>query len=291
MNNQNATTKPRRTKFRPRAGVLLAFLATLLIGSLPRTGLADNIVIINQPDEYIVVDPIDRGPQVIVEEPAPSCVVIDAAPPPLRVEVRPPRPFAGAIWVGGYWWWSGVRYEWTRGHYVRPHPGYRFVAPRWVRSGGRYYHVRGHYRPYGATVRHRPYDQYRRASYYGERYRYPRYSSRPTYRGHHPEHRGHHRGHGGDYRGHDHKSRGHSYGPPGHDRYRGYGNDHRGHGGHRGPDHARDRNDRPRGEPAVRRAPPAQRVAPARGPGNRYAGATPRRTSPSARASVSHRAR
>ena len=94
MKNQNPTNRPRSTNPWPRAGVLLAFLATLLIGSVPRTGLADNIVIVNQPTEYIVVDPIDRGPQIIIQEPEPSCAVFEAAPPPLRVEVRPPRPFA-----------------------------------------------------------------------------------------------------------------------------------------------------------------------------------------------------
>ena len=40
-------------------------------------------------------------------------------------------PFIGAIWIGGYWNWSGGRHVWTPGHYERPHPGYRWAPHRW----------------------------------------------------------------------------------------------------------------------------------------------------------------
>jgi hypothetical protein len=168
-----------------RVVVALMLLAAFVLGATPERALADKIVIINQPDDYIVLDPIAaerHSRRIIVEEPEPSWVVVGTAPPSLRFEVRPRRPFPGAVWVSGYWWWSGVRYVWIGGHYVRPLAGYRFVAPRWVCSGGYYYHVRGHYRPVGATVRHPRYRHYRQVGYYGHRYPQGyRYTTRRSY--------------------------------------------------------------------------------------------------------------
>jgi len=140
MKNQHSTKTAHRTKLGAQIPVPLAFVALFLIGFVPRTALGQGLLI-NQPDVYIVAEPI--------------------APPPVRFEVRPPIPYAGAIWVSGYWWWNGASHVWISGHHVRPIRGYRFVAPRWVFSGGYHYHIRGHYRPYGATVRHRPYHHYR----------------------------------------------------------------------------------------------------------------------------------
>jgi hypothetical protein len=257
-------------------------LAAFVLGATPQRALADKIVIINQPDEYVVLDPIAaerHTRRVIVEEPEPSWVVVGTAPPPLRVEVRPPRPFAGAVWVSGYWWWSGVRYVWIGGRYIRPLAGYRFVGPRWVFSGGYYYHVRGYYRPIGATVRHAPYRHYRQVGYYGHRYPQGyRYTTRRSY----PQvHDGHHRAHDDKprgqgkvyYRDHDaHDGRGKgSYRD--HDTHRGDGAPGRGRGGHH------------------RASPPAHRTAPAppRTNPSRSARATPQRTAPAPRASSGQR--
>ena len=43
-------------------------------------------------------------------------------PPPLRVEVRPARPHARAVWVPGHWKWVNrkVGYRWVPGHWRLP---------------------------------------------------------------------------------------------------------------------------------------------------------------------------
>jgi hypothetical protein len=40
-------------------------------------------------------------------------------PPPPKVEVRPPRPHARAVWVPGHWKWKGRRagHVWIPGHW------------------------------------------------------------------------------------------------------------------------------------------------------------------------------
>lgn len=59
------------------------------------------------------------------------------APPPPYVEAVPPLPYAGAIWINGYWNWSGHRHVWVPGRYERPRPGMHWEPRRWEpRSGG-----------------------------------------------------------------------------------------------------------------------------------------------------------
>jgi hypothetical protein len=67
-------------------------------------------------------------------------VEIEAAPPPVRIEVRPPSPGVEFVWTPGYYGWEGGRYEWRGGSWVRPpHPGVTWIEPRYVRTGTRYY--------------------------------------------------------------------------------------------------------------------------------------------------------
>lgn len=271
MEQHHTTNAVGRTKPWGQIPVPLAFLGLLLIGSVPRMALADHLVS-NQPDDYIIVRPMAGETRIIIEEPEPSWVIVQTAPPPVRFEVRPRRPYAGAIWVSGYWWWSGVSHAWIGGHYVRPIHGYRFVAPRWVFSGGYHYHIRGHYRPYGATVRHQPYHHYRQVGYYGHRY----------------DHSGRHRPttHPGRHRGHSNQHRGHSK------QHREYGNQHRGRSNqhrdqsihHRGStsDRARHRSRGAPYTPAARRGSPTGHRT-ARGTVNHHRGNTEQRTSPSQR--------
>ncbi|HEY9105923.1 MAG TPA: hypothetical protein VIN58_04535 [Roseateles sp.] len=69
-------------------------------------------------------------------------VVVDVAPPPPYAEVVPALPYAGAVWIEGYWGWSGGRHRWVPGYYERPRPGYRYEPHRWESRGGRW-HLRG----------------------------------------------------------------------------------------------------------------------------------------------------
>ena len=69
-------------------------------------------------------------------------VVVDVAPPASYVEVVPAIPFAGAIWLGGYWGWSGGRHRWVPGRWDHPRPGYSWRPHAWDQQGGRW-HLHG----------------------------------------------------------------------------------------------------------------------------------------------------
>lgn len=65
--------------------------------------------------------------------------VIDTPPPPPYAEVVPVMPYPGAVWISGYWGWSGGRHQWVPGYYDRPRPGYRYEPNRWENRGGRWH--------------------------------------------------------------------------------------------------------------------------------------------------------
>lgn len=73
-------------------------------------------------------------------------VIVDVAPPPPYAEVVPVMPFAGAVWIGGYWGWSGGRHVWIGGRWEHPRPGYYWAPHRWVATGGRWHLVGGGWR-------------------------------------------------------------------------------------------------------------------------------------------------
>ncbi|HJZ87397.1 MAG TPA: hypothetical protein VKN99_19620 [Polyangia bacterium] len=75
-------------------------------------------------------------------------VEVELAPPPQQVEAVPAPPYGGAVWIEGYWHWSGVRYIWIGGHYERPRPGWIWVPHRWARA------PRGHWRYHAGYWRH-----------------------------------------------------------------------------------------------------------------------------------------
>ena len=72
--------------------------------------------------------------------PTQTTVYAPVAPPAPYYEVQPPLPYPGAIWIGGYWNWSGHRHVWVPGRYERPRPGDHYAPHRWSRSprGGWY---------------------------------------------------------------------------------------------------------------------------------------------------------
>ncbi|MCE4537828.1 hypothetical protein LXT12_11260 [Pelomonas sp. P7] len=71
-------------------------------------------------------------------EAAPA-VVVDAPPPAPYAEVVPVAPYPGAVWINGYWGWSGGRHYWVPGYYERARPGYRYEPHRWENHGGRWH--------------------------------------------------------------------------------------------------------------------------------------------------------
>jgi len=76
-------------------------------------------------------------------------IAVAPMPPPAPyAEVIPVAPFLGAVWLSGYWGWSGGRHVWIGGRYDRPRPGYYWQPHRWEPISGRW-HLRG-----GGWARH-----------------------------------------------------------------------------------------------------------------------------------------
>ena len=86
-------------------------------------------------------DPYSNIPETQAYAP----VYAPIAPPVPYVETIPVAPFAGAIWIGGNWNWSGGRHVWSPGRYERARPGYHWQPQRWDRGprGGWYSHGGG----------------------------------------------------------------------------------------------------------------------------------------------------
>ncbi len=85
-----------------------------------------------------------------------GCVVVPAdpyyaagpvlvAPPPPRAEVVGVAPYPGAIWISGYWNWTGHRHDWVGGHWEAPRPGYRWVPHHWSHERDGWRLNRGHW--------------------------------------------------------------------------------------------------------------------------------------------------
>ena len=60
---------------------------------------------------------------------------VSVAPPAPYVEVIPLLPFAGAIWINGFWNWHGGRHHWSPGRYERPREGYGYRQHSWGQRG------------------------------------------------------------------------------------------------------------------------------------------------------------
>jgi len=74
--------------------------------------------------------------------PGGEVVVANVAPPAPYYEPIPAVPYAGAIWIGGYWGWQGGRHVWVGGHYEHGRPGYTYQPHYWVAHGDRW-HLEG----------------------------------------------------------------------------------------------------------------------------------------------------
>jgi len=68
---------------------------------------------------------------------------IRTAPPPMRVEVRPPPPSTSMVWQPGYWVLNGNQYTWVEGRYVQMRTGYAWRQPRWENRTGAWVMVPG----------------------------------------------------------------------------------------------------------------------------------------------------
>lgn len=85
----------------------------------------------------------------VVNEPeAPTRGVVVSGPPPAPVrEDRPAAPSNNAVWVAGYWHWTGMQYAWIPGHWDAPPPGATWSAPVYSIRDGKYVYETGGWRP------------------------------------------------------------------------------------------------------------------------------------------------
>jgi WXXGXW repeat (2 copies) len=70
-------------------------------------------------------------------------IAVTGPPPPPMREARPPPPDAQAVWVAGYWHWSGMQYTWIPGHWENAPPGASWRAPRYSLRDGTYFYEPG----------------------------------------------------------------------------------------------------------------------------------------------------
>lgn len=67
-----------------------------------------------------------------------SSIIVEQAPPPPRLELRPDSPGKGHVWVNGYWQWREGGWMWTSGQWLRkPLPSASWMDGFWQR------HARG----------------------------------------------------------------------------------------------------------------------------------------------------
>jgi len=78
--------------------------------------------------------------------PTGGVIVTDVAPPAPYYEPVPVAPYAGAVWIGGYWGWRGGRHAWVGGHYEPARPGHSWEPHRWHHRDGRWHFQEGHWR-------------------------------------------------------------------------------------------------------------------------------------------------
>jgi hypothetical protein len=71
-------------------------------------------------------------------------IVVNVAPPPLRVEAEPP-PRVGYVWAPGHWEWRHGHHVWVRGHWIRARQGLDFEPAHWIERDGRWVYVPAHW--------------------------------------------------------------------------------------------------------------------------------------------------
>jgi hypothetical protein len=82
-----------------------------------------------------------------VTGPPPRGVVVSGPPPAPINEERPVAPGPSAVWITGYWHWTGIQYAWIPGHWeASPPAGATWHEPRYVRAGGAYFYEPGGWR-------------------------------------------------------------------------------------------------------------------------------------------------
>lgn len=111
-----------------------ALLSACVVAPYPRR------VVYAQP---VYAQPAYSGPVYVQPPVGLGDVVVDMPPPASYVEVVPPLPYPGAVWIGGSWGWGGGRHVWEPGRWEHARPGYQWRPHAWVAHGGRWHLQRG----------------------------------------------------------------------------------------------------------------------------------------------------
>jgi hypothetical protein len=72
-------------------------------------------------------------------------VIAPYGPPPVVAETYGVAPYPGAIWISGYYSWSGGRHVWTPGRWEQPRAGYHWVPRTWEQHGHEWHQRGGHW--------------------------------------------------------------------------------------------------------------------------------------------------
>jgi hypothetical protein len=121
--------------------------AVVLLAGCVATVAPPRVEVAAPAPEVYVPPPPPPVVSVYVEPPIdqPPPIAVGWAPPPMLVESPPPAPFAGAVWVGGYWVWQGT-WVWAHGHWMGPpRPNYMWVHPYYEHRDGVVIFVTGHW--------------------------------------------------------------------------------------------------------------------------------------------------
>jgi len=82
----------------------------------------------------------------VIEPPAaaPAYGIAVGGPPPQPMQESPPSaPNTQAVWIAGYWHWTGVQYTWIPGHWEDPPAGRSWRAPHYSLRDGTYFYEPG----------------------------------------------------------------------------------------------------------------------------------------------------
>jgi len=74
-----------------------------------------------------------------------ATVYVPQPPPPLKEEIKSPRPGPKAVWVEGHWKWSHGQHVWVPGHWVKNPKGV-WVKGHWKKTPRGWVWKKGYWR-------------------------------------------------------------------------------------------------------------------------------------------------